>query len=129
MRVRHKVNLKAFVDSTQKDALFSLDDAASEVVTDGFAEQNSGISVLPATTPFTIPFGSVNDVRGIFLKSTGDYTVSFNGGTPLLVRRAVTGTGFAPSNKVLLEATLTSVVVVPAAPMTLSYAVWGDPIA
>lgn len=130
MRIRHKVNVVISDDADGKDKLLALDDVNSEVVLDGYQEHNAGKAKLAAAAVFAVPFGSVADARGVFLKSTGDFDVSVNGGTALPVRRGVTPSGATKASvtKFFFEGMVTSVTVTAVDDLGLTFAVWGDPI-
>lgn len=132
MRIKHKANLVATTDSAGKDKLFAPDDALSEVVLDGFTEVSSGTVKLLAGGSFTVPMGGIADARGIFLKATGDFALTLNGCIPaLVVQRGVTGSANARAStcRAFLECAVSSAVVVAGlTDLTLSYAVWGDPL-
>lgn len=129
MRIRHKINLQASLDTAGRDKLFGLDDALAEVVLDGFTEVSSGTVTLAAAALFTIPFASIADVRGLFLRATNDFKLAVNGGPQVTFRRglATPGTGYASSCRALLEAALSGAVVEAINPLTLVYCAWGDP--
>lgn len=132
MRVKHKVNVVASADTDGKDKLFGLDDAAAEVVLDGFTELNSGTVQLAKDDVFDVPFAAIADGRGVFLKGTSDFTLSINGGAAITVKRGILGpasTNIATTARMLLEASVTSIqVTASVADMSLAYAVWGDPV-
>lgn len=130
MRVKHKVNVTITDDAEGKDKLLSLDDTAAEVALDGYEEHSSGKAKLAIGASFSVPFGSVGDARGFFLKSTGDCDVSINGGAALQVRRGLVSSGTrAASTKLFFEGTLLSVTVTAVEALSLTHAVWGDPVA
>lgn len=131
MRVKHKANVVISNDKDGKDRLFGLDDTMSEAILDGFTEANTGTVALLNAGTFTIPFGGVGVVRGLFLKVTGgDLKVSLNGLDQITVMRGVTGAngGRAVNAKLLLEAALSSVEVEAVGAVSVIYAVWGDPL-
>jgi hypothetical protein len=130
MRVRHKVTVTIDEASDGKNMLLAPDDSAAEVILDGPQECSVQRVTLGVGVPFALPFGSVTDARGIFIKSTGDFNVSLNGGPALLVRRGIAGpTGTkALTAKLFFEGTLTSVQVTAVEILTLTAAVWGDPL-
>lgn len=131
MRIKHKVNAVISADTAGKDKLLALDDAAAEVTLDGFQEHCAGTVSIAAAASFTVPLGGIADVRGLFLKATGDFTMSLNGGPAITVKRGHTGpsAAVATTARVLMEAQLTSIQVTATQALVLTHAVWGDPVA
>jgi hypothetical protein len=133
MRARVKANVVIQNGSTNKDVLFGPDDVAAEAVLDGFTEAVSGTVKLTANTAFTIPFGAIAQVRGLYLRvDGGDASLVLNGAAALSLMRGATGTGGtqATSARMLLEALLSSAVLTAGiAPITLTHCAWGDPVA
>ena len=128
MRIRHKINVQASLDTAGKDRLFALDDALAEVVLDGFTEVSSGTVTLAAAQVFTVPFAAIADVRGLFLRATNDFKLAVNGGPQVTFRRGLaTVGGSAASCRALLEAARSAAAVEATNPLTLVYCVWGDP--
>lgn len=130
MRVRHKVTVTIDEGSDGKNMLLAPDDVAAEVILDGPQEANVGRVALAAAAVFAVPFGSVGDARGVFLKSDGDFDVSVNGGPALQVRRGPSGAAGAKAavTKFFFEGTLTSVQITAVETLKLTHAVWGDPL-
>lgn len=128
MRVRHKVALNIAEDTNGTDMLIEQDDVSSEVILDGPQEANCGRASVVAAGTFTVPLGSVASPEGVFLRASGDFDVSINGGAVLQCRRgnAAAGLTKAASVKFFFEGTISSVSVTAIAAMTLTHAVWGD---
>ena len=132
MRIKHKSNLVVSVDTAGKDKLYAPDDALAEVVLDGFQEVASGTANLLAAAPLTLPMAGLTDARGVFIKASGDFSLVINGGAPLSVQRGHTAAAGvrATSARVFLECGVTSVVVTAgASAITVTWALWGDPLA
>lgn len=132
MRVRHKVTVTLDEGSDGKNMLLAPDDTAAEVILDGPQESSVVRTALAVAGTLAVPFGSVADARGVFIKSTGDFDVSLNGGAALQVRRgisAATGGTKAATTKFFFEGTLTSVDITAVEACALTAAVWGDPAA
>jgi lipid-binding SYLF domain-containing protein len=131
MRMKHKVNVVVTEDVNGKNKLFAPDDALAEVTLDGFTEVSMGTVGLDANAAFNVPLGGISNVRGLYLKSSGDFALVLNGGAPVNITRGVaTANGSkAASAKVFLEAALTSISLTNGAlASSLSYLVWGDPL-
>lgn len=133
MRVRHKANIQISDDAAAKDKLFALDDALAEEVLDGFTEQTSGTAKLLVTGgAYAIPFGPLSDARGLYLKTTGELSVSINGAATFNLKKgrtSPTSAGAKNDNaKMLIEAALSSVTVTPLEDAVVTYALWGDPL-
>lgn len=133
MRIKHKATVVALTDATGKDKLFAPDDTLAETILDGFSEVSSGTAVLAANAVLVLPLGGITDVRGVWVKGTGDFALSLSGGTAINVVRGHTAAGGtrATSAKALIEAQMTSVQVTcgGASGITLTWCLWGDPLA
>jgi len=128
VRIKHKVNIRIWETSAEKDVLFAPDDALSEVQIDGYDKQASGKLEIDVSSNEDLTFGDVDAVKGIYLKVNIEAKVKINGMvTPLQLRKGNTGTDeFA---KLFLEADITSVNIEnPDATnkLTGTYCVWGD---
>lgn len=137
MRIKHKVNVRISEDAEGKNKLLAGDDVAAEVTIDGMKELSTGTLTVTAGEPFTVPMGGITDGRGFFLKASGDCTVTINGGPQLEMRLAAkeaasaTTAVFADECKAFLECAVDDLVVEVGdgdPDITLTYAVWGDPI-
>ena len=131
MRVRHKATVKVSDDAAGKDLFFAPDDTLAEVVLDGCTEVSSGTAAMGAGATFSVPLGGLAQVRGLFLKATGDFTVSFSGGAAVSVNRGPTAAAgaVATTARVLMDAQVTSLTVVAVTALTLQWCLWGDPTA
>lgn len=130
MRVRHKVVVTIDEASDGKNMLLAPDDVAAEIILDGPEEASVVRATLAAAGVLSVPFGSVGDARGVFLKATGDFDVSINGGAALPVRRGISaaaGGTKAATTKLFFEGLLTSVSITAVEALSLTAAVWGDP--
>lgn len=131
MRVKTKANVKVSADTDGKDVLFALDDTGAETILDGYQEVSSGtVQVAPSST-FDIPFGGVTDARGIFVKVTGSADLVLNGSPALsLTPGQVSPLVVADSAKASIEALISSASVTNngTAAITLTWALWGDPL-
>lgn len=130
MRIRAKVTVKLFEDTTEKNGLLVPDDEAAEVILDGPQEANVIRADIAAAATLTVPLGSVGTVTGLFLKSTGDFDLVLNGGSTLQVRREQTKAGVAnkaSTVKFYFEGTVTSVVITAlTSAISVTGALWGD---
>jgi hypothetical protein len=130
MRVRHKVLVSIDEGTDGKNMLLLPDDTAAEVILDGPQEASVTRAVLAASGMFSVPFGTVADARGVYLKASGDFTVSVNGGAALPVQRGVassSGGAKAATTKFFFEGLITAVDIVATEALTLTAAIWGDP--
>lgn len=130
MRIRTKCNVRIFEDTAEKNGLLTGDDEAAEVILDGPQEANVIKADILAAGVFNVPLGSVGAPSGLFLKSTGDFDLVLNGGTPLQVRREQTKAGVANKAAVVkfyFEGTLASATITAlTANITVTGATWGD---
>lgn len=129
MRVQHTVNPKLSEDTAGDDCLLGFSDAAQVVTLDGFASATSDArNLLLADGEFTLPLTAITDVKGFWVRSSGDFDVSINGGALIRVERGyVDATTRASSSRVLLEALVTDVKITPVADQRVHWAAWGDP--
>jgi hypothetical protein len=131
VRIKAKCNVQIFEDANGENALLSGKDELAEVILDGPQEANVIKADLLALGVFSVPLGSVGTPTGLFLKSTGDFDLVLNGGTPLQVRRevrAATGGAKAASAKFYFEGVLASATITALTDaITVTGALWGDP--
>lgn len=124
IRVKHTVLVQISADTDAKQKRYYPD--SNTVIHDTFDKQANGELSIPAATTEQIPFGDVDDVRGIYIELTGDAVVRVNGGNdniPMTLAPSGTKVQF------FLEGNLSAVEVENqgASAITGSYVVWGDP--
>jgi hypothetical protein len=122
MRIKHNVNVFASEDTSGTDVLFGQADVTKRRIT-------SGKFSIAASGTENLPFGDVNDVRGVAVWADSDFNVVFNGGVDSLAfkRASVATTAKAT---LFMEIDTTQVAIAnpsSSAVLTGNYVVWGDP--
>jgi hypothetical protein len=134
LRIKHKVNLRAWEEQEQLNALFAPDDVRSEITIDNMEHLSSGKITVEDATNEDIPLPDIQTVCGVFIMSDQDIDLKLDGeGTPHHLKRPSPGTSDAPTYcKFFFEGSLTSVNV--AKPHTdlpadanVRWVVWGNP--
>ena len=133
MRVKTKANVTITNGTNNEDTLFGPDDTAAESVLDGFQESADGKATLAAAAVLSPDFSHVDDPKGVFVRSTGDFDLVINGVGPLPVRRGVASVTTGNSVKatyarLLLEADVTSIQITAVEDSDILWAVWGNPL-
>jgi hypothetical protein len=129
MQVKSKVNVRIFDDTGEKDCLFAPDDVRAEVTNNNHTEQMSGRFVIAASGSLALPFGTVNTVHGIFIRTLTDFELTLDGSATPIVMTKPSGLGTNDPIKFYADASITSATIDnPSATATLVgyYAVWGD---
>ena len=127
MRIKHDITLLVTEDTDLKDPLYGpVDETLATTQTDAYTNMASGKIAVAVDATKTVPFGDVQDVRGLYLEVDTDCQITLNEGDPIIV---VLEEG-ATVAKFLLEASLTKVEITVASDgtaLTGTYCVWGDP--
>ena len=130
MRLKHKVNLRAWEDTAQKNCLFAPDDVLSEITLDGFQRIVSGRFNIAGAATEALSFGDVDTVYGliIIVDGTIGFDLDLNGLGVVPYRPGGTGTG--AKTKYFGEALISSASITnpdAATAINGSWAAWGDP--
>ena len=127
MRIKHKVNVRIWDDTTEYNALFAPDDTRAEVIISGYVRQTSGKFSIAATANENLALGDITAVKGLYLVVDQDCQVKINGDDQVIqLRKGATTTG--TTAKFFIEADITAVnITAPAgSAVTGMYCVWGD---
>ncbi len=130
IRVKHRVWIQSSEDTAAKNKLFSQDPELSEVISDGFDKQVSGVISVAAAGNENLNFGDITSVKGLWLKIDGEAKLKINGSTDEIQLRlepaGVAGTDFA---KFFIEADISSLNVANPGATVMSgvFCAWGDP--
>lgn len=130
IRVKHRVWVQSSEDTLAKNKLFSQDPELSEVISDGFDKQVSGVISIAAAGNENLNFGDITAVKGLWLKLDGEAKLKINGSTDEIQLRlepaGVAATDFA---KFFIEADITSLNIGNPSAATISgvFCAWGDP--
>jgi hypothetical protein len=131
IRVRHTVHAFISEDTEGQQPLHGRQDPGQELqVADEFQRSCGGRIEVAAAGTENVPFGDVQDVRGVWVVMSDSFYVAFNGSADEVhVRRANAKTG--TKARFFIEGDVTSVAIrnANAAAITGKYLVWGDPTA
>lgn len=129
MRLKHTVQVQAWLDTVFKRALFNDSSATAATQTDAWTKQaNSVLSVEPGGLE-PLSFGDVTLVRGLYLEVDGNARVRLNGAADAIQLAKASD---ATKAKLFVEAELTQITVEnPSGDTTITgvYVIWGDPSA
>lgn len=127
IRVKHKVLVQTYRDTSEKNGYYTPDDSSSEVILDGFDKQcNSNLKV-PQNTSELLDFGDVDVVKGVYIEANVEAKLKLNGSTDeLQLRKGSTLAG--TKAKFFFEGDISSVEVVAPTDEDVvgEYCVWGD---
>jgi hypothetical protein len=126
LRVKHKVNVRIWESTSEKDVLFAPDDTLAEVSIDTWVRQNSGKVSVAVSDNEDLPLGDVTAVKGIYLKLDGEAQVKLNGSADAIQLRKGGSASYA---KLFIECDISAVNIInPSADDVLNgtYCVWGD---
>ena len=129
MRVKSKVNVRLYTNSTERDILFAPDDIDAEYTTDEYGEENSSQFSIAATANTNLSLGTVGAVSGIFICAHGDFDLVLNGAAFALEVRRPSDAAASDPAKIYLDCSVTSVNIEnvhATLPLVGYYAVWGD---
>lgn len=130
MRVRSKVFAALYNDTAMKEGLFTPSETGAERTLTEFQEMMAGKVIVPdADSPFTLPMGSVAAGKGVFVRCTTDFTIAFDGGAALTIKRPPAA-GDAVFNDAVfyadVEFTSVEIATVGAVQVDGVFALWGD---
>lgn len=124
MRTKLKANVIISNDTDGKNVLFGYDDTLSQETIDTYTGCVSGKFSVASSTTYTLPFGDLSSVKGIYVKGDAAYDFSVNGGAAITSNIASS----SGSSKVLLQADLSSFSVTNngSAALTGIWVAWGE---
>jgi hypothetical protein len=111
-----------------KRYLFKDDQTLATVQTDSFAKEMNSILAVTMSGSYTLSFGDITLVRGLYLELDQDALVAIKGAAPIQMRKLADGT----VAKLFIEAEINQVIVTnPSATTAMNGIVcaWGDPTA
>ena len=126
MRLIHTVQVQTARDTNMKRALFKDDQTLATVQSDSFIGEANSLLAIAASGTYSLPFGNVTVVRGLYLELDQDALVSINGAAPIQMRKPADGT----VAKLFIEAEISTVTITNPSTDTVMngvYACWGDP--
>ncbi len=128
MQIIHKTHPAISEDTDGKECLLGLTDAAETVTLAGFGSStNDARNLLLADGEFEVPLSSITLIRGFWVKANAGFDLRINGGATIQVRPGkADSTTEAPSARVLMEASITSLHITPLADLRIHWAAWGD---
>jgi len=128
MRIKHKVWVNTADDTSMEDLHYGPAEAKRLVQTDAYDQWGGGSFNIPVSSNEDLDLGDVDNVKGIYLQSDSEVTVTINGSdTPLQLRKANTSTGSVA--KLFIEGDITSVNVANASTDTAALGhihIWGS---
>ncbi len=129
IRVKHRVWVQLSEDTVAKNKLFSQDPELSEVISDGFDKQASGIISVAISGNENLNLGDITSVKGIWFKADGEVKLKINGSSDEIQLRLEPGAGDGDFAKFFIEADISAVNVVndTAAIVNCVYCAYGDP--
>ena len=129
MRVKSLVNVRIYEGTNERDVLFgpSVDDAVVNM--DTYNESHSGRFRVDASGTLSLGLGALQACRGMFIRATGDFDLTLNGGaSPLQIRRRTAATATEPVSFYFDGVVTSASIVNPSASTVLNgyFAMWGD---
>jgi len=131
MRTKLTANAVVSEDTDGLNVLFGPSAAGAEKTLDGFQRVTSGVTDLVDAEVLSLPYGDVDDAKGLFLVVTnGDLDVVINGGSTLQLRRGTVASGtLADDARILLDVETTSLQVTAVGACRVTWCLWGNPVA
>lgn len=125
MRIRHTVDVHITADAGTTSNLFGPDAVYNKRVIDDMAQHFAGQQAIPGASTEVLSLGDLDDVRGLYLRASGDCLVTLNGGDPIALRRG--SSEASATAKLFLEGEITSISVENEGTTALScvYVIWG----
>lgn len=133
MRIKTKINVRAWEDAEMKNVLFAPDDKLAEVTIDNMGVVTSGVLKVENDSNMSLPFGDLVSLRGVFLKSDQNILITLNSGDQESLESPSEGTDDDPTYcHYFFEGTITAFNIEkadsdPATDANVRYIVWGDP--
>lgn len=129
MRVKSLVNVRIYEGTNERDVLFgpSVDDAIVNM--DTYNEAHTGRFRVDTSSSLSLGLGALQNCRGLFIRTTGDFDLTLNGAAaPLQVRRRTAATATEPVSfyfdGVVTSASITNTSA--SAVLNGYFAMWGD---
>ena len=125
MRTKLKTNVIISNDADGKNVLFGFDDTLAEEIIDTYTGCVSGKFSIASLASYTLPFGDIASVKGLYVKADAGFDFVMNGGVDTFTSNAASASG---SSRVFLQADLASFALTNNASATLTgiWVAWGD---